>query len=55
MLAPPATPRGASNTALEHAGDRTADRLWDDVSRRLRETLNETTYATWFGAAAART
>jgi len=52
MLAPPATPRGASNTALEPAGDRTADHLWDDVSRRLRETLNETTHATWFGAAA---
>ena len=51
MLAPPATPRGASNTALEPAGDRTADHLWDDVSRRLRETLNETTHATWFGAA----
>jgi chromosomal replication initiator protein len=36
---------------LEPAGDRTADHLWDDVSRRLRETLNETTHATWFGAA----
>ena len=51
MLAPPATRRGASKTALEPAGDRTADLLWDDVSRRLRETLNETTHATWFGAA----
>ncbi|HET8741179.1 MAG TPA: chromosomal replication initiator protein DnaA [Gaiella sp.] len=47
----PATPRGASRTALEHAGDRSAEHLWDDVSRRLRETLNETTHATWFGAA----
>jgi chromosomal replication initiator protein len=36
---------------LEHVGDRTAESLWDDVSRRLRETLNETTHATWFAAA----
>ncbi|HEY9459002.1 MAG TPA: chromosomal replication initiator protein DnaA, partial [Gaiella sp.] len=36
---------------MEHAGDRTAEQLWDDVSRRLRDTLNETTHATWFGAA----
>jgi chromosomal replication initiator protein len=28
-----------------------AAELWDAVSNRLRETLNETTYATWFGAA----
>jgi chromosomal replication initiator protein len=31
----------------------TADRVWDDVSRRLRDTLNEPTYATWFASAAA--
>ena len=31
----------------------TAERLWDDVSGRLREALNETTYATWFGDATA--
>ncbi len=36
---------------MEHAVEPTAERLWDDVSRRLRETLNETTYATWFQAA----
>ena len=36
---------------MEHVGDRTAESLWDDVSRRLRETLNETTHATWFAAA----
>jgi chromosomal replication initiator protein len=29
----------------------TADRVWDDVSRRLRDTLNEPTYATWFASA----
>ena len=31
----------------------TADRLWTDVSSRLREALNETTYKTWFGDARA--
>jgi chromosomal replication initiator protein len=36
---------------VEHAVEPTADRLWDDVSRRLRDTLNETTFATWFAAA----
>jgi chromosomal replication initiator protein len=27
----------------------TAEGLWDDVSARLREALNDTTYSTWFG------
>ena len=38
---------------MEHAVEPTAERLWDDASRRLRETLNETTYATWFAGATA--
>ena len=38
---------------MEHTIEPTAERLWDDVSARLRETLNETTYATWFGNASA--
>ena len=38
---------------MEHPDELTADRLWHEVSSRLREALNETTYATWFGAAAA--
>jgi chromosomal replication initiator protein len=29
----------------------TAEHLWDEISGRLRDTLNETTYATWFAAA----
>ncbi|HEY7380074.1 MAG TPA: chromosomal replication initiator protein DnaA [Gaiella sp.] len=37
---------------MAHAVEPTAERLWRDLSRRLRETLNETTYATWFGDAA---
>ena len=31
----------------------TAERLWADVSERLRGALNETTYRTWFGETAA--
>ncbi len=38
---------------MENAVEPTAERLWSDVSSRLRETLNETTYVTWFGDASA--
>jgi chromosomal replication initiator protein len=34
---------------VENNVEPTAERLWSEVSGRLRETLNETTYATWFG------
>ena len=52
MLAPPATPeQEAAEPSVEHVDEPTAIRLWDDVSQRLRDTLNETTYETWFSAA----
>jgi chromosomal replication initiator protein len=38
---------------VEHDIEPTAERLWDDVSGRLRDTLNETTYSTWFGEVTA--
>ncbi len=38
---------------MDHDIEPTAERLWDEVSGRLREALNETTYSTWFGEAAA--
>ena len=38
---------------MDHDIEPTAERLWDDVSGRLREALNETTYTTWFGDASA--
>ena len=38
---------------MEHDIEPTAERLWDDVSGRLRDTLNETTYSTWFGEVTA--
>ena len=36
---------------MEHTVEPTAESLWSDLSRRLRETLNESTYTTWFGDA----
>jgi chromosomal replication initiator protein len=39
---------------VEGAVEPTAERLWDDASRRLRETLNETTFATWFAGTTVR-
>ena len=52
MLAPPATPeQEVAEPSVEHVDEPTAIRLWDDVSQRLRDTLNETTFETWFSAA----
>ena len=38
---------------MENTVEPTAEHLWDEVAQRLRETLNETTYGTWFGDAEA--
>jgi chromosomal replication initiator protein len=38
---------------VEHAGELTAESLWDDVSARLREALNETTFRNWFSEVGA--
>ncbi|MEI7760782.1 MAG: chromosomal replication initiator protein DnaA [Thermoleophilia bacterium] len=38
---------------MEYVTEPTAEQLWDDVSSRLQEVLNETTYTTWFGDASA--
>jgi chromosomal replication initiator protein len=48
MLANPGSRQGA-NTSVERQIELTADGLWNDVSARLREALNDTTYSTWFG------
>jgi chromosomal replication initiator protein len=40
-------------TPLEAGLALTADSLWSEVSARLREALNETTYRTWFGEVAS--
>ncbi len=34
---------------MENSIELTADGLWSDVSARLREALNDTTFRTWFG------
>jgi chromosomal replication initiator protein len=47
-----ATPRGRIEgelTRVERQIELTAEELWNDVSARLREALNDTTYSTWFG------
>ena len=36
---------------MEHPTELTAESLWDEVSGRLRDALNETTYETWFAKA----
>ena len=39
---------------MEHATETRADDLWNAIAARLRETLTETTYETWFGHAEPR-
>ncbi|HET8967851.1 MAG TPA: DnaA N-terminal domain-containing protein, partial [Gaiellaceae bacterium] len=34
---------------MEHPGETRADDLWNAIAGRLRDTLTETTYDTWFG------
>ena len=46
----PTKPRGR----VEHATETRADDLWSAIAARLRETLTETTYETWFGHAEPR-
>src|SRR3954467_11057064 len=38
-----------AGASVEHQTELTAESLWEDVSARLREALNDTTYSTWFG------
>jgi chromosomal replication initiator protein len=39
---------------VEHPAETRADDLWETIAARLRETLTETTYETWFGHAEPR-
>ena len=39
---------------MEHPAETRADDLWSAISTRLRDTLTETTYDTWFGQAQPR-
>ena len=42
MLAPFPRPRRSFEHRVQNPVEPTAERLWDDVSGRLRDTLNET-------------
>jgi chromosomal replication initiator protein len=44
----------AAPARVEHTAETTADDLWNAISARLRGTLTETTYETWFGHADPR-
>jgi chromosomal replication initiator protein len=49
MLAAGLTTRRGTAEGVESAEELTAQSLWAEVSRRLQESLNESTYRTWFG------
>jgi chromosomal replication initiator protein len=53
MLATPLLAVNDVQTLPEHAAEPSAETLWQAISARLRETLNETTYANWFASAQA--
>jgi chromosomal replication initiator protein len=53
MLATSLLP-GAGPRTVERLTEPTADSLWDAISGRLRETISETTYDTWFAYAEPR-
>jgi chromosomal replication initiator protein len=47
----PALDQTGASRQVEHQLELTAESLWADVSNRLRGSLNETTFRTWFGEA----
>jgi chromosomal replication initiator protein len=49
MLAAPGGRGKGVGAGVERQIELTAEGLWNDVSARLREALNDTTYSTWFG------
>src|SRR5215471_7482317 len=54
MLAPSASRSragGRVEIGVERLTQPTAESLWEDIARRLRETISETTYETWFAYA----
>ena len=44
-------PGRSSEQRVDNPVEPTAQQLWNDVSRRLRDTLNESTYVMWFASA----
>ena len=51
MLAAPPSPERSTEQRVDNSVEPTAQQLWNDVSRRLRDTLNESTYVMWFASA----
>src|SRR6188472_1222708 len=51
MLAAPPSPGRSTEQRVDNPVEPTAQQLWNDVSRRLRDTLNESTYVMWFASA----
>ena len=49
MLAPRSGRGRGTAAGVERVQDLTAQDLWAEVSRRLQESLNESTYRSWFG------
>ena len=41
-----------AGSRVEHQIELTAESLWSEVAGRLRGSLNDTTYGTWFGEVA---
>src|SRR3954462_4857126 len=50
MLASPGGRLRSVLDSVERHMELTAEDLWADVSDRLRQALNDTTFSTWFGA-----
>jgi chromosomal replication initiator protein len=49
MLGPSSSGRQGATRLVEPQIELTAESLWGEVSSRLKEALNETTFRTWFG------
>jgi chromosomal replication initiator protein len=51
LCSPSGVNEGGAGSGVEHQIELTAESLWSEVSGRLRDALNDTTYSTWFGEA----
>src|SRR5688572_3303576 len=54
LCSPPSRRPYKARGRVEHPGETRADDLWNAIAGRLRDTLTETTYDTWFGQAHPR-
>ena len=54
LCSPPSRRPYEARGRVEHPGETRADDLWNAIAGRLRDTLTETTFDTWFGQAHPR-